>query len=120
MHTPTAHDDAAPTDRSLADRRQHARRPAVLPAKVLHVASRKYAVAETVDISDGGLLLRVEPSRPMTAGDEIEIGVAWQNMGLIPRSRMLRGKVVRVARAPGQAQAVAVQLAQTMPLALVA
>ncbi|MEL7472672.1 MAG: PilZ domain-containing protein [Planctomycetota bacterium] len=105
---------------SAPDRRREARTPAVRPAKVLHIASRKYAVAETVDISDRGLLLRVEPGRPLHPGDEIKVAIAWQREGVLSADSMQRARVVRVARVPGQAQAVAIELVHSGALARVA
>ncbi|MEO0483532.1 MAG: PilZ domain-containing protein [Planctomycetota bacterium] len=112
----------APLDRAgtQADRRAAARRPVVLPAKILHLPSRKYAVAETIDVSNGGLMLRVEPSRPLAPGDAIKVAVAWQHSGVMRKDQMLEAKVVRVARVPGQAQAVAVEFAEEVALAQVA
>ena len=102
------------------DQRTHARRPVVRPARVLHGPSRKYAWAETVNLSPGGALLRVESSRPLSPGDLVHVGIAWTSDPVLKRREMLTARVTRVARAPGPGQAVAVEFAETVQLAAVA
>ncbi len=102
------------------DQRSHARRPVVRPARVLHSPSRKYAWAETVNLSPGGALLRVESSRPMSPGDLVHVGIAWTSDPVLKRREMVTARVTRVARAPGLGQAVAVEFAEAVPLAAVA
>lgn len=79
-----------------AERRQHPRMPLVRGCKVLDEKSAKFVPAETTNISQGGLLMRVPATRPFSAGDRVEVAVGWGNVPIAASVKMAGGTIVRV------------------------
>lgn len=77
------------------DRRRYERRGVERACKVYHPASRRYAAGRTVNLSAGGALVKVEGSRPLEPGEELDVIVAWDARAVLPAESMLRGRVVR-------------------------
>ena len=80
----------------VEERRRHQRFEVNRPCKLLHRATRRYLCAETVDVAAGGVLIRVEPTRPIAPGDEISLVVAWNDEVLLCADAQIPGKVIRV------------------------
>lgn len=78
------------------DRRQHPRMPLVRGCKLLDQKSARFIPAETTNISQGGLLMRVPATRPFTAGDRVEVAVGWGNVPIAASIKMAGGVIVRV------------------------
>ncbi len=92
------------------ERRAHPRRELIRPCKVRLGTTGKYVAGHTRDISSGGSMLVLDRRSNLAPGDEIEVGVAWDNTGLIRGDGMLRGRVVRVAARTDQTEAIGVAL----------
>ncbi len=95
-----------------ADRRIHHRAPADLACKLLRPAIGRYLAARTADVSAGGALLEVLTSRPVTAGEDIEIGVCWAPAGVLTSRDLAAATVVRAGPVLRGSQLVAVRFAQ--------
>lgn len=91
------------------DRRTYARMMLVRGCKVLDEKSAKFIPAETTNISQGGLLLRVPSTRPFSAGDRVEVAVGWGNVPIAASVKMAGGVVVRVTDIDHVHQALAVR-----------
>ena len=84
------------TETSAEDRRQHPRMPLVRGCKLLDQKSAKFIPAETSNISQGGLMIRVPATRPFSAGDRVEIAVGWGNIPIAASVKMAGATIVRV------------------------
>jgi len=87
--------DAA-ADTAADDRRQHPRMPLVRGCKLLDQKSAKFIPAETANISQGGLMIRVPATRPFSAGDRVEVAVGWGNIPIAASVKMAGATIVRV------------------------
>lgn len=98
------------TDRTTKDERRIApRHTSVLHAKVFHPTLDRYVPCMTTNVSEGGVLIRIERSRPLMVGDEIRIALDWSQAGLCGNDRMRTAQVVRVTPIDAHHQAVALQ-----------
>lgn len=79
-----------------SERRAHDRMPLVRGCKLLDQKSAKFIPAETANISQGGLLMRVPAARPFSAGDRVEVAVGWGNIPIAASVKMAAATVVRV------------------------
>lgn len=103
------------------ERRAHPRRELIRPCKVRLGRSGKYVAGHTVDVSSGGTMLVLDRRSNLSPGDEIEIGIAWDNTGLIRADEMTSGRIVRVAARTDDTEAVGVSLqSQQLSAALAA
>lgn len=91
----------------VKERRRHQRYEVNRPCKLFHRATRRYLCAETVDVAAGGVLIRVEPTRPIVAGDDIALIVAWNDEVLLSADAQIPGKVLRVLSSENGMQVVA-------------
>jgi hypothetical protein len=91
----------------VQDRRRHQRFGVNRPCKLFHRATRRYLCAETVDVAAGGVLIRIEPTRPIAPGDEISVVVAWNDEVLLSADAQIPGKVLRVLPAENGMQLIA-------------
>lgn len=66
----------------------------VKSAKVFDVRGKRYLPAETLNASDGGLLLVVRGGQ-LEEGAAIEVAVDWQAKGFMRRDQMQAARVVR-------------------------
>lgn len=105
---------------TVADRRRHPRYPGAHAAKVYLPRALRFAGAETSDLSTGGALLRVDRSRSIAAGDEVEVAIAHGNECVAPAELMRRARVVRVSAMDHYHQSVAVEFAEAGELAAAA
>lgn len=94
----------------LTDRRRAERVTVVRAAKVLNCRSRKYAPAETCNLSQSGALVKLDRTHPISTGDEVQVAIDWSlTPGLISSDELVTGKVVRVAAIDYLSQSVAVR-----------
>jgi hypothetical protein len=91
------------------DRRAHDRMPLVRGCKLLDQKSAKFVPAETTNISQGGLLLRVPATRHFQSGDRVEVAVGWGEKPVAESVAMSGGVVVRVTTMDHLHQAIAVR-----------
>ena len=77
------------------DRRDHPRTPLERPCKLRPVGGVRFATGLTRDVSPAGALVEVEATRPIHAGDTIELLVAWTAGGLVRREDTISARVVR-------------------------
>lgn len=91
------------------ERRRHDRAAILKPCKVYMPASGRFAPGRTCNVSAGGALVSVEGGRPMAAGEEINVTIAFSRMPVVPADQMLRGRVVRAGACEGGRQLVAVE-----------
>jgi c-di-GMP-binding flagellar brake protein YcgR len=102
------------------ERRRHSRHSVTHACKIYHRPSRQYLSAQTCDLSNGGVLIRVTSGRPLTVGDHVDIAVDWADRSLVTTDSMLRGRVVRIAGGIGRHQSVALEFQEAHELAAVA
>ena len=66
------------------------------PAKLHVLATGKYLAGSTVDVSPGGVLVRVELGTNCPIGADVEVGVAEHaSQPVIRQADMMRGTVIR-------------------------
>lgn len=96
-----------------ADRRRHARQAVSRAAKVTEGQGVRFWSAETIDVSDSGLLLAIRGADGVPgplAGSWIRVGVAWGGQGFLRESDMVAAKVIRTLRGPDGGLNVAIEL----------
>ncbi|MEM9420523.1 MAG: PilZ domain-containing protein [Planctomycetota bacterium] len=99
------------------DRRRSPRVPCEKPVKVRCGMTGKYLSGETIDISDGGCLLRLDRRIIVQAGQTVRVGIAHRQLqSLILADQMIEGTIVR-RFGHGDAQLVAVSYESTTSLA---
>lgn len=99
------------------DRRRFVRVPCERPVKVRCAVSGKYLAGETVDMSDGGCLMRLDRRVVVEAGQAVRVGIAHRRgQGLILADDMVEGKIVR-RLGHGDTQQVAVSFENSTILA---
>ena len=91
------------------DRRISPRHTSVLHAKLFHPTLDRYVPCMTTNVSEGGVLIRVERSRPLLVGEDVRIALDWSQAGLCGHDRMRHAQVVRVIPIDAHHQAVAMQ-----------
>ena len=99
------------------DRRRHARRPILRSCKVRHAEALRYAAARTQDLSEGGALLSLETSRPLSPGQEITLAIDFAGRSVLTQQQMVEAKVVRVGPVLNRRQTVAVAFRAPMAMA---
>jgi hypothetical protein len=85
------------------DRRGATRTATDRPGKVFHRESRLFLPARIMDTSDGGALIRMEPGwtgRSISAGDCVDVLVAWNAHGVAHAGSLLGATVVRSMTGP--------------------
>jgi c-di-GMP-binding flagellar brake protein YcgR len=102
------------------DRRRHVRRGVEKACKVYHPASRRYAPARAVNVSEGGALVVVEGWRRLAPGDEIDMVIAWTSRPVLPADAMWRGRVVRAEMDDSARQTVGVEFDQAVAVQIAA
>jgi len=108
---PPARPNAAAQPVQIGERRRSSRRTIVKPCKVFHRRLARFIGGETSNASGSGLLLRVDHSRPVMVGDEVQVAVAWDRRAPVLRSQALRsGRIVRVTPIDHHHQAIAVAM----------
>lgn len=80
------------------ERRGHPRRELTRPCKIRLGRSGKYVAGRTRDISSGGTMIMLDRRVNLSPGDDIEVGIAWTDSGLIRADDLVPGRIVRVAR----------------------
>ena len=91
----------------VEERRRHQRFGVNRPCKLFHRATRRYLCAETVDVASGGVLIRIEPTRPISPGDEISVVFAWNDEVLLAADAQIPGRVIRVLQQDNGMQLIA-------------
>ncbi len=78
------------------DRRRSTRIACEKPVKVRCGMTGKYLSGETVDVSDGGCLMRLDRRVIVEAGQMVRVGIAHRPIqSLILADDMIEGKIVR-------------------------
>lgn len=78
------------------DRRRSARIACEKPVKVRCGTTGKYLAGETVDVSDGGCLLRLDRRVIVETGQSVRVGISHRPVqALILADDMVEGKIVR-------------------------
>jgi len=90
------------------DRRRAARRVAVHACKLRHAEGLRYVTAQTRDVSEGGALVTLETSRPLSEGQEISIAIDFAGRAVLTQGQMVEAKVVRAGPVLNRMQTVAV------------
>lgn len=79
-----------------ADRRRYPRVAMTRPVKVRHGVTGKYVAGETIDLSDGGVLLRLEKAMGIEPGQPVRVGIVHSpRQALILADEMIEGRVIR-------------------------
>jgi len=94
---------------TVTERRSHERMPLSRVCKVYHRPSRRYLAGSTIDVSPGGIAMRLDRRGRVRVGDDIDVAIAWESAGLVRAESMIPGKVVRTVLTPDGAAAVAVR-----------
>ncbi|MEM7623240.1 MAG: PilZ domain-containing protein, partial [Planctomycetota bacterium] len=110
--TPLSQDPSQPLKGTAGDRRSHPRRAAVLGCKVLIPAASRYLTARTDDVSASGAAVEIETTQPLSAGQSVEIGLCWNNSGVIRSRDLIEATVVRASPAIGDRQRIALRFAR--------
>lgn len=117
---PSASSDAAlfrALPHRAADRRAHDRLPLALPCKVRPEAALRFLGATTENISRCGALLSLQCSKPLGAGETLDLAVAFRGDALLRAGETLRATVVRVLPSLGGRQRLAVRFSQVIDAA---
>lgn len=120
MGTPTNRggpSSASPAGQGGRDRRRHARRLVARSCKVRHAEALRYSVAQTQDLSEGGALLSLETSRPLSAGQDVTLAIDFEGRNVLTQQQMVEAKVVRVGPVLNRRQVVAVAFRTPMEMA---
>jgi len=102
------------------NRRRHTRYSIEKACKVYHPASRRYSGGQTVNVSDGGAMVLVDGWRPLSAGEELDVVIAWTAKPVLPADSMLRGRVVRSTLDDAGRQVVAVEFDEAVAVRVAA
>jgi c-di-GMP-binding flagellar brake protein YcgR len=94
---------------TLSERRRFPRHLVIRACKVRDCRTARFLPATTTDVSDGGALLRLERTRPLAVGDELDLYVGDANAAVISSDVALRAVVRRVSAIDQQHQAVALE-----------
>ncbi|MFG0283083.1 MAG: PilZ domain-containing protein [Phycisphaerales bacterium JB039] len=89
------------------ERRAHDRRDLSRPCKVFLKDALRYAPGTTRNVSDGGALLEVGPSRPLSPGDPVDLLISWTGQAVVRAESMAPARVVRVIESGHDRQLVA-------------
>ena len=99
------------------DRRRHPRAAVHRPVKLRHGVTGKFISGYSIDLSDGGCLLRLDGGQRLSPGQSVRVGVAdYPNQALILADDMLEGTVLR-RLGHGDSQHVAIAYAHVDSLA---
>lgn len=104
-------EDRRPAQRpvQIGERRRAPRSMVVKHCKVFHRRLARFVGGETSNVSNTGLLLRIDRARPVMVGDEVQVAVAWdQRIQMLPSHSLRSGRVVRVTPIDHHHQAIAV------------
>lgn len=77
------------------DRRRHPRHHVEIACKIRCPETGRYLHAWTTDLSEGGTLLTVRTSRPLTDGQTIELALRDDGQVLVRREELILAQVVR-------------------------
>ncbi|MEM8738288.1 MAG: PilZ domain-containing protein [Planctomycetota bacterium] len=103
--------------RIARDRRRHPRVPAAHPVKLKCGITGRYLAGRTIDVSDGGCLLQLDRSTPVSLGQPVRLGIARRaHAPLLMADDMVRGTIVR-RQGQSDAQHVAVAYENATALA---
>jgi hypothetical protein len=98
------------------DRRRHPRRPIGRACKLRDADALRYAAAHTLDFSEGGALLLLDTTRPLSEGQEVSVAIDFDGRAVLTQGQMVEAKVVRAGPVLNRRQTVA--LAFRMPVAM--
>lgn len=92
-----------------SERRKFQRTPVVRACKVRDRRTARYLPAQTADLSEGGALLRIERSRPIGPGDELDMYLGQDGVIVLAGSESVRATVRRVTPIDHHYQAIALE-----------
>jgi hypothetical protein len=96
------------------DRRRSPRLALSRPCKVFEPRSQKYVAGRTCNVSDGGMLVRLDRRLNVEPGDHVYLGVAEKRrQPLLRSSEMVEATVVRAMGIGGGEFTLALQLRAT-------
>ena len=98
------------------DRRRHPRRPLSAACKVRDAEALRYAVAHTLDLSEGGALMSLETARPLIEGQDVSVAIDFEGRAVLTQGQMVEAKVVRAGPVLNRRQTVA--LSFRVPVAM--
>lgn len=98
-----------PLETAQIERRRHTRQLVTKPCKVRDGRTARFIVGETTDVSEGGALIRLCRTRPLSVGDELHVVVTATSRVVIRERDMIRGRIRRVLQMEDNTQAVAVE-----------
>jgi len=98
------------------NRRYHTRHNVTRRCKVIQRDTMSYSQATTRNLSEGGALLEVHSLRPLSSGDEIEVGIEQDESGFISQGDLIYARVVRATEFGEGHQLVAVEYASLADL----
>ncbi len=78
-----------------AERRRFPREPLDRSAKLFHTPSLRYAQAQTLDLSGGGVLIEARLVRAVFPGDPVRIAIDWLGEGVVGGGEMIEARVIR-------------------------
>ena len=102
------------------DRRAHHRQAIERPCKVFRRDTQRYVAARTCDVSAGGAMLEVQSSRPVVAGERIDVGVAWSRSPILLEDALIEARVVRVTRIDANRQTIGIRFDRELAVAAAA
>jgi hypothetical protein len=83
------------------DRRKHTRHPLERPAKLFCPKSGRFLAGRTRNISAGGVLVEVDVTESIGAGDAILLTIAFGDRFIVPMTELVPGSIVRTSAADG-------------------
>lgn len=89
------------------------------PCKVFRRGTQRYLAARTNDVSAGGASLAIESPRAVSAGERLDVGVAWSRSPIVLEDALVEARVIRVGAFADNRQfvAVAFDVPEVLPLA---
>ncbi len=77
------------------DRRQHTRRPTEHSAKLFCPKSGRFLSGRTRNISAGGILVEIGAPGWLSAGDAVQLTIAFGDRFIVPMSDLVAGTIIR-------------------------
>ena len=95
-----------------SERRQHERVTITRPCKVFREATQRYLIAQSCDVSEGGVLVHLLSERPLTEGESVRLAIAGTSSGVMRDAELRDGIVVRCVSDLYNLQTVAIRYGQ--------
>ena len=102
---------------NATDRRIHTRHDVQRPCKLRDRHALLFSSGHTCNVSDGGVMVRIDRPNTFAVGDELHVAVAWQDLQLVPSRTLMRATIRRVTPVNGRSWNVAVEFAEPIEVA---